>query len=95
MKQSAHQFHKILFHISKCLACIVEKTLQLKITKKKNEIYIYIYIYIYIPILYVTIMTQNKNHSINSILQYGRVAGNSCCVVFPTSRFSYLIQCPR
>ena len=48
MKQSAHQFHKILFHISKCLACNVEKTLQLKITKKKNEIYIYIYIYTYI-----------------------------------------------
>ena len=35
MKQSAHQFPKILFHISKCLACNVEKTLQLKITKKE------------------------------------------------------------
>ena len=27
---------------------------------------------IYIPILYVTRMTQNKNDSINSILQHGR-----------------------
>ena len=35
MKQSTHQFHKIFFHISKCLACNAE-TLQLKITKK-NE----------------------------------------------------------
>ena len=35
MKQSTHQFHKIFFHISKCLACNVEKTLQLKITKKE------------------------------------------------------------
>ena len=47
MKQSTHQFHKILFHISKCLACNVEKTLQLKITKKRMK-YIHIYIYIYI-----------------------------------------------
>ena len=39
------------------------------------------------PILYVTRMTQNKNESINSILQHGRVADNNCCVVFPTSRF--------
>ena len=35
MKQSTHQFHKIFFHISKCLACNAEKTLQLKITKKE------------------------------------------------------------
>ena len=40
-------------------------------------------------------MTQNKNDSINSILQHGRVVDNNCCVVFPTSRFSYLILCPR
>ena len=36
MKQSTHQFQKIFFHISKCLACNGEKTLQLKI-KKKHE----------------------------------------------------------
>ena len=36
MKQSTHQFHRIFFHISKCLACNAKKTLQLKITKK-NE----------------------------------------------------------
>ena len=52
-------------------------------------------IQIYIPILYVTKMTQNKNDSINSILQHGRVVDNNCCVVFPTSRFPYLILCPR
>ena len=34
MKQSTHQFHKIFFHISKCLACNAEKTLQLKIKKE-------------------------------------------------------------
>ena len=56
---------------------------------------IIIYIQIYIPILYMTRMTQNKNDSINSILQHGRVVDNNCCVVFPTSRFPYLILCPR
>ena len=35
MKQSPHQFHKIFFHISKCLAFNAEKTLQLKITIKE------------------------------------------------------------
>ena len=52
MKQSTHQFHKRFFHISKCLACNVEKTLQLKITKKRmniaNFINIYTNIYTYI-----------------------------------------------
>ena len=51
MKQCAHQFHKIFFHISKCLACNAEKTLQLKITKKMNianflNIYTNIYTYV-------------------------------------------------
>ena len=27
-------------------------------------------------------MTQNKNDSINSILQHGRVVDKNCCVVF-------------
>ena len=40
-------------------------------------------------------MNQNKNDSINSVLQHGRVVDNSCCVVFPTSRFPYLILRPR
>ena len=57
--------------------------------------FINIYIQIYIPILYVTRMTQNKNDSINSILQHGRVVNNNCCVVFSTSRFPYLILCLR
>ena len=45
--------------------------------------------------IYVTRMTQNKNDSINSILQYGRVVDKNCCAVFPASRFPYLILCPR
>ena len=44
------------------------------------------------PILYVTRMTQNKNDSINSILQHGRVVDNNCFVVFPTLRFPYLLM---
>ena len=54
-----------------------------------------IYIYIYIAILYVTRRTQNKNDSINSILQHGRIVEKNCCVVYPTSGFSYLTLCPR
>ena len=53
MKQSTRQFHKIFFHISKCLACNAEKALQLKITKENemniaNFINIYTNIYTYI-----------------------------------------------
>ena len=44
---------------------------------------------------YVSKMTQNKNDSTNSILQHGRVDDKNCCVVFPTSGFSYLTLCPR
>ena len=50
---------------------------------------------IYIPILYVIRTTQNQNDSINSILQHGRVVDNNRYVLFPTSRFSYLILYPR
>ena len=57
--------------------------------------FINIYIQIYIPVLYETRMTQKKNYTINAILQHGRVADNNCCVVSPTSRFPYLILCPR
>ena len=46
-------------------------------------------------ILYVTRMSENKNDSINSMLQHGRVVDKNCCVVFPTSGFPYLILCPR
>ena len=45
--------------------------------------------------LQVTRMVQNKNDSINSILQYGHRLDKNCCVVFPTSGFPYLILCPR
>ena len=40
-------------------------------------------------------MTQNKNDSINAILQYGHVVDKNCCVVLLTSGFPYLILCPR
>ena len=43
MKQSTHQFHKIFFHISKCLACNAEKLLNIT-----NFINIYTNIYTYI-----------------------------------------------
>ena len=51
--------------------------------------------YINIPMLYVTIMTQNQNDSINSILHYDRVAGKDCCLVFPAPGFLYLTLYPR
>ena len=93
MKQSTHQFHKISFHISKCLACISEKNIAVEDNKKRMNIAKFINIYTYI------ICDENdakiKNDSINSILQHGRVVENNCCVVFPTSRFPYLILCLR
>ena len=45
--------------------------------------------------LYVARITQNKNDSIISILQYGRVVDKNCCAVFPASGLPYLILCPR
>ena len=71
------------------------KSIVVEDNKKRMNIANYIYIQIYIPMLYFTRMTQNKNDSINSVLQHGRVVDNNCCVVFPTSRFPYLILCPR
>ena len=73
------------------------KNITVKDNKKRVNVanFINIYIQIYIPILNVTRMTQNKNDSINSILQHGRVVDKNCCVVFPTSGFPYLILCPR
>ena len=44
--------------------------------------------------LYVTRVTQNKNHLKNSLLQYGCVLDKNCCVVFLASGFLYLILCP-
>ena len=90
-------YHKIFFRISKCLACNAEKALQLKITKKRTNIanFINIFIYIYIPILYVTRITRNKNDSINSIPQHGRVVEIVLLKIFPTPRYPYLILCSR
>ena len=39
----------------------------------------------------MTRMTQNKNYSINSVLQHGLVVDK---IVFPTLGFPYLILCP-
>ena len=50
MKQSDRQFHKMFFHISKCLACNAEKTLLLRITKKRMNLANFINIYIYTQI---------------------------------------------
>ena len=56
-EQLIHQFHKFFFHISKCLGSNSEKTLQLKITKKKKKkkkekaIFINIYTNIYTNII--------------------------------------------
>ena len=51
VKQSTHQFYKTFFHISICLACNVEKVLQVNIKKRMNianfiNIYTNIYTYI-------------------------------------------------
>ena len=59
MKQSTHQFHKILFHISKCLACNAEKNITVEDNKKRMNIanFINIYTNIYTYIIY------DKNNS--------------------------------
>ena len=70
INQSTHQFHKIFFHISKCLACNAEKNITVEDNKKRMNIanFINIYTNIHIPKLYVTKITQNKNNSISSML---------------------------
>ena len=77
----------------------MKKNIAVEDNKKRmnmaNFINIYTNIYIYIPILFMTRMAQNKKDSITSILHHGCVVDNNCCVVFPTSRFSYLILCLR
>ena len=44
-KQPAHQFHKIFFHISKCLACNAEKNITVEDNKKRTNIANFINIY--------------------------------------------------
>ena len=50
MKQSTHQFHKMFFHISKCLACNADTTAEdnMKNMNIANFINISANIYIYI-----------------------------------------------
>ena len=86
-----------IFSYLKMFSMQCRKNITVEDNKKRMNItnFINIYIQIYMPILFVTRMTQNKNNSINSILQHGRAVDNNCCVVFPTSRFPYLILCPK
>ena len=51
--------------------------------------------YINTPMLYVKRLTQNQNDPINSILQYGCVAGKDCWVVFSASGYPFFILCPK
>ena len=96
LEQSTRQFHNFFSYL-KMFRIQCRKNIAAEDNKKIMNIAYFINIYtnICIPILYVTRMTQNKNNLINSILQHGRVVDNNCCVVFPTSRFPYLILCPR
>ena len=52
VKQLTHQFHKIFFHISKCLACNTVKSITVENNKKRvnkaNFINIYTNTYTYI-----------------------------------------------
>ena len=61
LKQSTHQFYKIFFYISKCLACNGEKTLQIKITKKKKKMDIANFINIYTNIYTYIICDKNDS----------------------------------
>ena len=44
------------------------------------------------PIIYVMRITQNKEDSINPILQHGRVVDNNCFEVFHSSGFDPVSQ---
>ena len=54
MNQLTHQFHKIFFHISKCLVCNAEKNTTVENNKKRMNIakFINIYTNIYTYIIY-------------------------------------------
>ena len=45
INQLTHQFHKIFFHISKCLACNAEKNITAEDNKKRMNIANFINIY--------------------------------------------------
>ena len=61
-------------------------------TQKRMSITSYIKIYTYVIF---DENDSNKNDSIISVLQYGRVVNKNCYVVFPASGFPHLILCPR
>ena len=85
-----------IFSYLKMFSMQCRKNITVEDNKKRMNIasFINIYIQIYIPILYVKRIAQNKNDSINSILQHGRVVDKNCCEVFPASGFPYLTMCP-
>ena len=67
-----------IFSYLKMFSMQCRKNITVEDNKKRMNIacFINIYIQIYIPILYVKRIAQNKNDSINSILQHGRVVDN-------------------
>ena len=86
-----------IFSYLKMFSIQCRKDITVEDNKKRMNIanFINIYTNIYTYIICDERMTQNKNDSINAILQHGRVVDNNCSVVFPTTRFPYLILCPR
>ena len=86
-----------IFSYLKMFSMQCRKNITVEDNKKRMNIanFINIYTNIYTYIICDERMTQNKNDSINAILQHGRAVDNNCSVVFPTSRFPYLILCPR
>ena len=60
------------------------KNITVEDNKKRMNManFINIYIQIYMPILYVARMNQNKNDSINSILQHGCVVDNKVATTY-------------
>ena len=52
IKQSTHQFHEKILHLSRCLACSAEKKEELKTKKQWTELTLQIYIQIYVSNIY-------------------------------------------
>ena len=82
------------FSYIKIFSVQCRKNITDEINKKRIHIANFINVYTNIYTYNLSdVMTQNKNDSINSILQHRQVFDKNCCVVFPTSRFPYLIFC--
>ena len=72
------------------------KNITVEDNKKIMNIANFINIYTNICTYIICDKNDSKQKQFNKLkLQHGRVAGNNCCVVFPTSKVPYLILCPR